>query len=245
MLLKLEVKDQFQKLTIIQLVLKLIHVSLSDFFISAHLPGAGFGSVERDLALEVVFLLVLSLFNGVQEAFGEDLDVFPVIHLVDDLLPLPVLDEAILDLLHHLVDLPLTLQMELLPQNHLQDVLDGLFHMHLDEPELLIALVLEDLPEQSDFVVIPQVAPDAIDQGAGPLYDQGLQPILLIQVGVHVLLHRFYGQSGVSALDIILYLLGVDVGNGVFQLLQGKHLLVRGHLGARRHGSLCKLLRLT
>jgi len=43
--------------------------------------------------------------------------------------------------------------------------------MHLYEPEILIAFVLENLGEQGNFVIIIEVLLDATYDGAGPFND--------------------------------------------------------------------------
>jgi hypothetical protein len=65
--------------------------------------------------------------------------------------------------------------------------------MCLYEPKLLITLILEYLAKQCHIMIIPQVCFDAIDYGGCPLNDNVFKSILLIQVGVHVLLHSFAG----------------------------------------------------
>ena len=103
--------------------------------------------------------------------------------------------------------------------------------MHLDETEFLIALVLEDLGKEGDLMVIPEVDLNRVDDGRSPLYDQRLKSILLIQVGIHELLHGFHWQATLSALEVVLNLLILHVGYDVFELLQGQD-LVSGCLDA-------------
>ena len=55
-----------------------------------------------------------------------------------------------------------------------------------------------------------------------PLHDQALQPVPLVQVRVHVLLHRLTGQLVLLALLVVLDLLAVDVVDDVGQLLQAQ-----------------------
>lgn len=85
--------------------------------------------------------------------------------------------------------------------------------MHLDESKLLIALVLQNFAEESDLVVLFQICSDTVDQNAGPLNNESLEPVLLVKVGVHELLHGLHGQSTLSALNIVLDLLLVHVIN--------------------------------
>ena len=97
----------------------------------------------------------------------------------------------VLNVFAHLRYLPLALQMILLSQEYLKKVSKGLADVHLDETEFLVALVLKDLGKKCDLVVIPEVDLNRVDDGRSPLYDQRLESILLIQVGIHELLHGF------------------------------------------------------
>ena len=94
--------------------------------------------------------------------------------------------------------------------------------MLLDEPELLVTLVPQDLPEQADSVVFLGELLDARDDAGCPLDDQVLEPVSLVQVCVHVLLHRLTRQLVLLTLLVVLDLLAVDVVNDVCQLLQAQ-----------------------
>ena len=76
--------------------------------------------------------------------------------------------------------------------------------MHLNVPEVFIALILEYLCKQLNLMVIPQVSSDSSDDCAGLLYDQLLQPVLLVQIGVHELLQSFDWKLRLSALLVVL-----------------------------------------
>jgi len=108
--------------------------------------------------------------------------------------------------------------------------------VQLDEPELLVALVLEHFPKEGDLVVFFDVGLDPLDDGGGPVDDERLEAVFLVEVGVHVLLHGFDGQLAFSALQVVFHLLLVDVVDRVFQLLQGQDLA--GRLGGRGQGLL-------
>ena len=60
--------------------------------------------------------------------------------------------------------------------------------MDLNEAEVLVALVLENLREQGDIVLLPNVRLDSVDDRGGPLHDKRLKTVLLVEVGVHILL---------------------------------------------------------
>ena len=65
-------------------------------------------------------------------------------------------------------------------------------------------------------MIVSEVCFDASNDGARPLDDEGLEPVLLIQIGVHELLHRLDRELTVAALLVIFYFLGVHVGDDVF-----------------------------
>lgn len=95
--------------------------------------------------------------------------------------------------------------------------------MGLNKAEFLIALVFEDLSEERHVMILLQVGLDPINDGNCPLYDQVLKTILLVQVGVHVLLHGLPGLLKSLALLIEFDLLAVDIINNVFKLLQSQN----------------------
>lgn len=113
----------------------------------------------------------------------------------------------------------------LLPENCLEDLLQGLFDVHLNESELFIALVLQDFREQGDFVVAPSVGSHTVNDSSRPFNDQRLEAVLLHQVGVHELLHGFDREARLSTLCIELKLLVVNVSDNVSELLGGDNLL--------------------
>ena len=114
------------------------------------------------------------------------------------------------------------------PDNCFQKCQNSFLDCLLYEPELFIALIAEDLAEEGHFMVVFGVLFDACDYGCGPLDYQVLQPVSLVQVRVHVLLHRFLRQLAFIALRIKLRLLGVDIVYQVLQLFQGQCALQRG-----------------
>ena len=94
--------------------------------------------------------------------------------------------------------------------------------MCLNKPEVLIALILEYLSEQSNFVLFLDVCLNCIDDGSGPLDDQWLQAILLVQISVHVLLERLLSNFVVLTLLVELDLLGIHISDCILQLLQAE-----------------------
>lgn len=91
--------------------------------------------------------------------------------------------------------------------------------MHLNKSEFFIALILQNFSEKTDIMVIIVVHLNTIDNSHEPLYDQVLEAVFLIQVGVNVLLHGLSRLFTVFALLIKFYLLAINVQNRVAQLL--------------------------
>lgn len=124
--------------------------------------------------------------------------VLCIVHLFHNLLPNPLVNDSDLDVLDEPIDLRLWFHGHLFSDYGLQKEQDSLFDVDLDESELLVAFVLEDPAEESHFVVFPFELVDGIEDRLKPLDDELSEPILLIQVGVHVLLH------GLSRLLVLL-----------------------------------------
>ena len=74
--------------------------------------------------------------------------------------------------------------------------------MHLNEPELLVAFILEYFGEQSDLVIVAQIHLDGMYDRGGPLDYQRFEAVLLVEVGVHELLHGLNWLSHFSSLLI-------------------------------------------
>lgn len=83
--------------------------------------------------------------------------------------------------------------------------------MHLNETEFFVAFVFQDFAEEANVVVVPLMRLDAINNRYKPLNNQVLQPVLLVQVGVHVLLHGLATLLRVLTFFVKLYFLCVDV----------------------------------
>ena len=113
-------------------------------------------------------------------------------------------------------------------QQHFDKRQNGVADVHLDEAELLVAFVLQNLAKKSNVMVFPQVRFYPINYGSCPLNDQVLEPVPLVQIGVHVLLHRLAWELVIFALFVKADLLGVNVVDHVLELLQGESPLL-GH----------------
>ena len=69
-------------------------------------------------------------------------------------------------------------------------------------------------------MVLPEIPLDPIDDGCHPLDNQTLEPVSLVQISVHELLHRLPGELGLLTLLVILDLLLINVVDDIFQLLE-------------------------
>ena len=99
----------------------------------------------------------------------------------------------------------------LFPEQSSQEGDHGLLDCLLDESKFLITLTAEDLAEKSNVVIFFLVLFDASDDRSGPLNDQVLQPVPLVQISVHELFHGLARQAVLLTLLIKLSLLLVDV----------------------------------
>lgn len=95
--------------------------------------------------------------------------------------------------------------------------------MHLDKSEVFVALIFEDLGEESNVVLLLDVSLDSVDDGSSPLDDQGLESIFLVEISVHELLECLLAHLVLHALLVELHLLRVHVLNRVLQLLQSQN----------------------
>ena len=105
---------------------------------------------------------------------------------------------------------------------NLKKLLNGVLHLCLHKPELFIAFIPEDSPKDAHIVIGLRELLNAIDNRSRPLNDQTLKPVLLIQIGVHVLLHRLPRKLGVMVLLIVLSFCRVQFLYHVLQLVEGK-----------------------
>ena len=99
----------------------------------------------------------------------------------------------------------------LLAQDSLEQCEHSLLDSLLDESEFLVALVAQDFPEKCHVMILLAELLDARDDGGGPFYNQVLQTVPLIQVGVHVLLHGFLGLLALLAFEVELHFLSIHV----------------------------------
>jgi hypothetical protein len=87
--------------------------------------------------------------------------------------------------------------------------------MTLDDPKLLITLILQNFGKQRHLMTVSEMRLHALDDAGGPLNDQRLQTILLIEIRVHKLLHSFAGQLVGAASFIELGFLAVNICDGL------------------------------
>jgi hypothetical protein len=91
--------------------------------------------------------------------------------------------------------------------------------------EVLVDLVAEHLAEEADVRALAAVPLDRADDGRGPVDDQRLQPVPLVQVRIHELLHRLTRLRPLLVLLIVLLLLVVNIVDQVSTLLKGELLV--------------------
>jgi hypothetical protein len=73
-------------------------------------------------------------------------------------------------------------------------------------------------------MVFLDIGLNPLDDSGGPVDDKALKPVLLVEIGVHKLLHRLHRELALSALDVVFDLLLVDVVDDILELLQGDDL---------------------
>ena len=174
----------------------------------------------------------------------EEAEVLLVVHLLDDAAPLPILDEALPaeDLVDHFDERALGLLRVLFAEEGAQERNDRLLDRLLDETELFVALGPQDLAKESHIVILLLVLLDACYDRRRPFNDEILQPVALVEVRVHELLHGLARQPALFALLIELGLLLVDVVDEVAKLAQAQHPLLRAGSESRRDGALVEEL---
>ena len=99
--------------------------------------------------------------------------------------------------------------------------------MRLNKAEVLVALILQNLCKQRNFMLLLDISLDCVDNGRCPLDNERLQSVLLVQVCVHELLQCFLADLVVLALLVEFYLLGIHVCDGVFELFEAEHAILR------------------
>ena len=72
-------------------------------------------------------------------------------------------------------------------------------------------------------MLLLDVSLDSIDDGGGPLDNQRLQTVLLVQVSVHVLLQRLLAHLVLRAFLVKLYFLGIHILDRILELLEGQY----------------------
>ena len=160
-------------------------------------------------------------------------EVFLIVHLLNDLPPLPLVYGVSDYRVVKLLQVVLALIRVLLSQDSLEQREHSLLNSLLDESEFLVALVAQDFPEKCHVMILLAELLDARDDGGGPFYNQVLQTVPLIQVGVHVLLHGFFGLLALLAFEVELHFLSIHVRDKLFKLFQGESSLLSG---PKRHG---------
>lgn len=87
-------------------------------------------------------------------------------------------------------------------------------------PKLLFELVTKNLPKDCDLDILWTVLFDGVDNPHCPLNCETLQSILLVEVGVHVLLHCLNRAATFFTLPIVLDLGSEHLLNELLQLVK-------------------------
>jgi hypothetical protein len=110
--------------------------------------------------------------------------------------------------------------------------------MLLDQSEFLIHFVPEHFAEQAHVVVLPRESLDPLNNSTCPLYNELLESVSLIEVGVHVLLHGLLGYFVECILLVMLLLVSIYILDEFLHLFKRQVL----HLGGSLQQHLAPLL---
>lgn len=77
--------------------------------------------------------------------------------------------------------------------------------MHLNKSKLFITLILEYFAKKTDIMILIIMQLNPIDQRCCPLYNKSLEPILLVEVSVHVLLHGLDWKPRITAFGVVFH----------------------------------------
>lgn len=92
--------------------------------------------------------------------------------------------------------------------------------MDLDVPEFLVTLIFQYFGEKSYLMVFEKVSLNCLNDRAGPLYDQCFEAVLLVQVGIHELLHRLNPEKALPTFLIVLLLVNEHIVYNLLELLE-------------------------
>ena len=174
----------------------------------------------------MLIFFIISQGNNIVKSLIEYLHIVLLIHFEYDLLPLPLFNVRVSNQLRLFSYFFLRFYRVFLSNNAFEDTTEGLFDVHLHEPELLVTFIFQNFSEQSDVVVVPQISFDPSNNGGSPFDYQSFQTVFLVEVSVHELLHCFYWQLSLSAFGIVLHLVYVDVVDHIFQLFERQYLVL-------------------
>lgn len=165
-------------------------------------------------------MLFGSFFDDVFDLLLKGLGILILVHFVQDFSPNPILNLTILCLLQIRLNVLLRFQGKLVLINDFYEFDKRFFDMHLNQSKLFITLILENFRKKCHLMILPQIGFNSVDDRSGPLHNQRLQPILLIQVRIHVLLHCFLRRSRLLTFLVETHLLRIHILYGILQLLQ-------------------------
>lgn len=233
MLLKLEVKNTFKELL---LVIKFAdHSALfgqSNLLVSGEARLGLRSLVALDvltkaaflilgiLVLLLILILLFLLHKDVIEPINKSVAVVGLVHALHDSFPHPFLDLGVLNLYAVFIDFCFTFSGVSFSLNLFQHLQKLVLDMHLHISEVFITLVFEDLGKKRYFVILSEISLDTCDDGTRPFYNESLKTVFLVEISIHILLHRLDWQETLAALLVIFDFLRVHVSDDVFELLE-------------------------
>lgn len=159
-----------------------------------------------------VFFIVPST-NQIVKPLIKNFYIFLRVHFLNDFLPLPLLNPRNANILGFLMDFFFTLDRILFSNDRFEKPCETIFDMHLHKPELFITLIFQNFGKQCNIMIISEISLDTCNDGTSPLDYKRFQPIFIIQVSVHKLLHGFDRKLSFSRLCIEFHFMNIDLIN--------------------------------
>lgn len=154
----------------------------------------------------------------------EDFRILGLIHVVDNLVPNGVvdLDLIALEVDHKFFDVGCALVWVLLFHEGPEPLCNPAHGCMLYVSELLVDLIPQYLSEEQNVVIQELIIGKAGNDSVNLVYDDVLQPVLLVEISVQILFHRLaLLLMLVHTFLVVFDFLKVNVGYEVFDLLEG------------------------
>lgn len=134
------------------------------------------------------------------------LSVFSTIHILNNI-PRLLLKNPPINFLHqHFLNFRIMFKRIFAPQIHFQQLSNSILNLALHKPKFLVIFIPQNLPKNSDIIVLLRKFFYSINNSSCPLYNKPLQPVLLIQISVHVLFHRLSRQFSLQIFLVVFLL---------------------------------------